>query len=85
MPVTITDIPAETPEQARKAIALYAIGARDVMDFLDMLGDEEPATLYCLHKMLTRDNPKHDTDTRELNTLLASLVKPVLDGKLAAS
>ena len=64
-------------EAERKAIGLYAVGARDIVDFIDMVNEcNNKVTIETLYKMLTYDNPKHNKSTKELNTLLADLVKP---------
>ena len=61
------------------AVALYAILARDVCDFLDMLPEASDDTLETLHAMLTLPNDEHDTSTRRLNSdgaeFVASAIK----------
>lgn len=62
-----------------QAVALYAIGARDTMDFIDLVGEEESMeVLLLLHSMLVADNPSpnHDAD---LNKILAPIVERVLE------
>jgi hypothetical protein len=59
----------------KHAITLYAVGARDVCDFLDMLLETDRETLQLLHDMLTHPG---NTDS-ELNALLAPMVARALE------
>lgn len=62
-----------------RAVGLYAVAARDVTDFFDMVREEESnEVLKLLYEMLTtpNDNPNHD---QELNDLVAPFVKRELE------
>lgn len=63
----------------RRAIALYAIGARDVCDFIDMLKEEESTdgALKLLRNMLASSGTAN-TDV-ELNQLLLPMVERELE------
>ena len=66
-------------DDEKAAIGLYAVLARDFGDFADMIKDASQATLDTLHQMLTTPNPKHDEETLTLNSLGASMVKPLMN------
>ncbi len=72
-------------ESGRAAIGLYAVLERDACDFIDMLAEHSLETLQTLHDMLTIHNPKHDTDTRELNSLGAGFVRQHVENRFGAS
>lgn len=57
----------------RRALGLYAVAARDVVDFLDMLTEPETtiASLEVLKLMVETPNPNSDN---KLNQLLAPIV-----------
>lgn len=61
------------------AVALYAMLARDVTDFIDELAVMPTSTLDTLHLMLTTPNDKHDHDTKELNAIGARLVERAIE------
>ena len=62
-----------------QAVALYAIGARDPTDFIDLVNDEENVeVLQLLHGMLVEPNAAPDHDA-ELNKMLAPIVARVLE------
>jgi hypothetical protein len=65
-----------TPAE-KHAIGLYAVGARDVGDFLDMLASADREVLQLLHDMLTFPGTTK-TDTK-LNELLAPMVARALE------
>lgn len=59
--------PTATPSDDRAAVALYAIGAREFTDFLDMLPEATLATLELLQKMLSlRGRPNTDDALNKL-------------------
>jgi hypothetical protein len=62
-------------EHEREAIGLYAVLARDPMDFLEMANEISDAGLDDLYLMLTTPHPDHDKEIVELNTLGADLLK----------
>lgn len=64
----------DAPDWDRRAIALYAVLARDFTDFIDMLEEEDPQCIQILYKMLTCKQPNKDTD-HELNSIGASVVE----------
>lgn len=62
-----------------RALVLYAVGARDVCDFIDMLNDEGSIeVLALLHNMLTAPNDS-ENHNRELNAILAPMVERELE------
>lgn len=64
-------------EAERMAVALYAVGARDVIDFMDMISEcNNKVTIETLYNMLTYDSPNHDQRQKALNKVLADLVEP---------
>lgn len=65
-------------EYERKAIGLYAVLARDPVDFIEMCGEASQNTLSVLWKMLTIYNPNSDN---ELNELGASLIEDMVENK----
>ena len=65
-------------DHERKAIGLYAVLARDPVDFIEICGEASQSTLSVLWKMLTIYNPNSDN---ELNELGASLIKDMVDNK----
>ena len=67
-----------------KAVALYAVLARDWSDFLDMCKEADAPTLETLHLMLTTPNERHDRATVELNRLGADLVAPMIAARHSA-
>lgn len=67
-------------EVEKKAIGLYAVIARDPLDFIDMMREEESMeVLELLMKMFTTPNPEHDADTVDLNKTGADLVRNEID------
>jgi hypothetical protein len=67
-------------EDGRKAIGLYAVAARDMCDFIDMVKEEvSNETLATLYRMLTYPNPEMSKDNKELNALAAPFVKSELE------
>lgn len=67
-------------EDSRKALGLYAVAARDMCDFIDMVREEKSnEALATLYRMLTYPNPKMSEDDRELNSLAAPFVKSELE------
>ncbi len=67
-----------------KAIGLYAVLARDAMDFAEMVGEATDETLRVLGEMLRLVNPEHDHDTRALNRLgLGIVVRELRERSLA--
>jgi hypothetical protein len=70
----------DAPDWDRRAIVLYAVLARDPMDFMDMLADEDPQCLQILYKMLTCKQPDKDTD-HELNEIGAGVVARHCEGR----
>jgi hypothetical protein len=63
-------------EQDNKAISLYAVLARDPMDFIDCIDGLNPAVLRILYLMLTCKRENANTD-HELNTIGADLVRNI--------
>lgn len=63
-------------DEERRAIGLYAVLARDFMDFLEMVSEEESnQTLRVLYLMLTTPNPKQSESDTKLNALGAGPVE----------
>lgn len=63
-------------DEERRAIGLYAVLARDFLDFMDMVSEEESnQTLRILYVMLTAPNPKQSEDNTKLNSLGAGPVE----------
>lgn len=51
-------------EVEKRAIGLYVVIARDPLDFIDMMQEEESMeVLELLQRMFTTPNPEHDADT----------------------
>lgn len=78
--------PSATPKTTtdeRRAIGLYAVGARDVSDFVDMLYEEETTipALEFLRDMLAA--PGTDKTDVELNKLLLPVVERALEKRRA--
>lgn len=64
----------------RRAVGLYAVGARDWCDFIDMVKEEKNTeTIELLHEMLTTPNPDMKKEDAELNALLAPFVSQELE------
>ena len=61
-----------------RVVYLYALLARDFMDFIEECGDSDKETLDLLYKVLTLENKEHTKDTKELNDLGARLVKDMI-------
>jgi hypothetical protein len=62
-----------------RAVGLYAVAARDVIDFMDMVREEESnEVLKILYGMVItpNDSPHHD---QELNDLVSPFVKRELE------
>lgn len=67
-----------TPE--RIALGLYAVAARDVTDFIDMVREEQSIdVLKILNEMLVTSNPNMSKDNKELNALVAPFVQRELE------
>ena len=62
-----------TPEQ--HAVGLYAVAARDVCDFIDMLPEASDETLQVLHEVLTFKPPGLSKKDAKLNDLVAPIVQ----------
>lgn len=84
--------PEPEPEQAAhdsaaaaSAIGLYAVLARDVVDFIDMIRKEESLlVLRLLHEMLVTPNPNMSQRDAELNAIGAPFVNRELKRRLPA-
>ncbi len=72
-----------TTTDERRAIVLYAVGARDISDFLDMIVEEETTlpALEFLRDMLAA--PGTDKTDVELNKLLLPIVERALEKRRA--
>lgn len=83
----------------RHAVGLYAVAARDISDFIDMIQEERTSTgaLRILHEMLTYRDPSvkveedmgqcPDRETvrnRELNEMCAPLVEQELKRRMGS-
>ena len=68
----------KSAEQDNRAITLYAVLARDAMDFIDIINDEDRGVLRTLYLMLTCKRENANTD-HELNDLGADIVKGVAE------
>lgn len=75
--------PRATTTDERRAIVLYAVGARDISDFLDMIVEEETTlpALEFLRDMLAA--PGTDKTDVELNKLLLPIVERALEKRRA--
>ena len=62
-------------EDEKQALWLYAVLERDLMDFIDFVGDATDDTLAELYKLLTIKNVDHDASTIELNKSGAEIVR----------
>lgn len=67
--------PSDVAADEHKAIALYAVLARDPGDFIEMLDEASDEALKLLYLMLTTDHPDHTSSDRQLNNLGGSIVK----------
>lgn len=72
-----------TDEESRRAVALYAILARDPSDFVDMVAEEESLpVLQVTRLMMITSNPKHDAETIELNKLGSEILTCEIESRV---
>jgi hypothetical protein len=65
-----------TIQAEKAAIGLYAVGAYDFMDFIDMVNEcSNKITIDTLYKMLSTDNPEQSKSNKELNKRLLPIVE----------
>lgn len=63
------------------AVGLYAVLARDISDFIELVREDEnvpESELLDLYLMLTLDNPGHSKDTKQLNKIGSEMVERAL-------
>jgi hypothetical protein len=72
---------SDRDSDARRAIGLYAVLARDAMDFVEMSVESSDDALDYLYLMLTLRNPKHDADTRKLNEIGSDIVARIIKAR----
>jgi hypothetical protein len=67
--------------EERRALGLYVVAARDVMDFLDMLREPETTlgSLEFLQAMFATPNPQMSAEDAKLNALLLPFVTSELE------
>lgn len=68
-------------KEENRAVSLYVIAARDVGDLLDLLPGENEAVLKILYQMLSTPNESNTKSDKELNALLAPIVKSAIDAR----
>jgi len=64
-----------------KVVGLYAVLARDAIDFIEFCQEEDKETLELLAKVLKLPNSKHSRDTVELNAIGYDIVMGILENR----
>lgn len=62
------------PKAETSALAMYAVAARDVSDFAEMLAEATRPAVEILYLMVTTPNDNQTEDNKELNSMIAARV-----------